>query len=149
MLFRRRPKKGKNKKPHFDFRTWADVDRIKESGAFITSTLKCFFIPQKAANPETLETVMRNLKLSKEDLEKRRKALYRLSLFMLLLTLCLFVYFLFLLMGTYYRACLITFGITSIALALSFRYHFWYFQITKGKLGCTFREWFKEGLLGK
>jgi hypothetical protein len=29
-----------------------------------------------------------------------------------------------------------------VCLAQAFRYHFWLFQLRKGKLGCTLREWF-------
>ena len=38
---------------------------------------------------------------------------------------------------------------TLIALVLAFRYHFWYFQMKQHKLGCTFNEWYRQGLLGE
>lgn len=46
-----------------------------------------------------------------------------------------------------FHGAILTCVLTLIAFAQAFRFHFWSFQISKKKLGCTFREWLREGLL--
>jgi intracellular multiplication protein IcmV len=47
------------------------------------------------------------------------------------------------------KAFIVSLVVTLIALILAYRYHFWYFQMKQRKLGCTFSEWYKQGLFGE
>ncbi len=133
---------------------WFDWDRVKLFTGFVGSLFQHFFIPDierrkknEAVLTESFETAQKALKLSDKDLLVREKALYRLSILMLLLAFCIFIYTGYHLFWGTFRAALVSFVVMLIALALAFRYHFWYYQIKNRKLGCSFEEWFKKGLL--
>lgn len=68
---------------------------------------------------------------------------------MLITTVIALCYLVYLIIGGHWKGVLVCFGVVLLAASLAFRYHFWLFQLEKRKLGCSFREWLKEGLLGK
>jgi hypothetical protein len=40
-------------------------------------------------------------------------------------------------------------GFSLLCLSFAFRYHFWMFQIKRGELGCTFKDWYNATIMGK
>lgn len=125
-----------------------DWDRIKAGGQFIESGAKKLFVPDPSRPVETFDEAQHRMKLTETDLASRARALYRLSIMMACLAIFLFVYFFYHIFYGTWHAAFLTFALTLLALAISFRYHFWYFQIKSRKLGCTFREWYRQGLMG-
>jgi intracellular multiplication protein IcmV len=56
------------------------------------------------------------------------------------------LYFFYALLHMMWEQSVIIFLFCLFISALCFRYHFWYIQVKKRKLGCTFKEWKEETL---
>ncbi len=132
----------------FNVRTWIDFDRMKSFTTYLTNGFRKMFIPQEEGSGESFEEAMVRMNLNEKDLQSRQTALYRLSWFMCLAAILIFAYAVYHLVSGSYRATIISFAVMLIALALAFRYHFWYFQIKERKLGCTLKDWYRKGLMG-
>ncbi len=135
----------------FKFRYWADFDRIKAYSQYLWDLFKRLFIPQVRDDKDSqvlFEESVQQMKLSEADLKNREVALKRMSILMTVLASLVFLYSFYHLFYGSWQAALLCYSVTLIAVALAFRYHFWYFQIKERKLGCTFSEWLREGLLG-
>lgn len=132
----------------FNVRTWVDFDRMKGFTSYLTQGFRKMFIPQKQETGESFEQAMTRLNLNEKDLKSRQSALYRLSLLMCVAAFFIFAYGIYHLFTGGYKATIISLAVMLIAIALAFRYHFWYFQIKERKLGCTLKEWYRKGLMG-
>ena len=132
----------------FNFRSWLDWDRVKEFTSYLFNAFKKFFVPQRNQTGETFEAAKKRLKLTDNDLLSRQKGLLRLSILMMCLSVLVFGYSVYLFTRGGYQGGIVGLVVMLIALVLTFRYHFWYFQIKERKLGCTIQEWFNHGLRG-
>ncbi len=132
----------------FNVKSWLDVKRLQTGKRFIVEQVETYFIPGRAKKIESFETAVARLNLSEAELLTRQKGLLRLSITMLCAAFLVFLYTLYNLFYTYYAAVLVGTVVMLLALVMSFRYHFWYFQIKHRKLGCSLREWFTQVILG-
>ncbi|MDF1646595.1 MAG: type IVB secretion system protein IcmV [Legionellaceae bacterium] len=132
----------------FHFRLWLDVDRLKGFTQYLTGLLKKVFIPQPQKAEESFNDAKARLQLTDEQLLKRQQALLRTSILMLVLAGLLFFYGFYQLLYGGTLGVLLTLVVILIALTMAFRYHFWHFQIKEKKLGCSWKIWLNEGLLG-
>lgn len=132
----------------FNVRAWADFDRVKSFTNYLANGFKRMFVPQTPQKGESFKAAAARLGISEQALMGKKTALYRLSILMCITAACIFLYTLYQLIYGSYRATIISLVITLIALVLAYRYHFWYFQIKERKLGCSFDEWYKQGLRG-
>jgi len=134
----------------FDVRRWIDYDRLKFFTLYLGKGFKKMFVPQKSeGKSKTFTETVERLSLVDQDLEIKQRALWRLSMLMLVLALAIMVYSAYHFIQGSYRAAIMSLVVSMIGLVLAFRYHFWYFQIKERKLGCSFMEWFRQGLLGE
>lgn len=129
-----------------DARAWSDWDRIKASGEFVSNDAKSYFKINAAKRHESFEAARSRMKLSDEDLASRATALFRLSLIMLSIALGLFAYAIYHFIYGTIHAGIFSCALMMLALAMSFRYNFWSYQIKTQKLGCSFTEWYHYGL---
>lgn len=143
--FRRSRKWIKNT---FQIRFWLDESRIKAFFLYILDVLKRLLIPQKQVPEESFAQAKKRLKLTDELLEKRKRSLFILSVFMIFLAILIISYAIYQMTQGGYLGAIVGFSVSVIAFALAFRYHFWYFQFDQEKLGCSFKVWLQEGLLG-
>lgn len=132
----------------FHIRFWMDIERIKSFAQFVKNLFKKLFVLQPQAPTQSFEEAQVRLQLTDEQLLKRQQALFRICLLMIFLALVLCCYGVYQLFYGTVVAALLTLVVILIALSLAFRYHFWYFQIKQRKLGCSWRDWLSEGLLG-
>jgi intracellular multiplication protein IcmV len=130
-------------------REWGDTSRLMTFTQYIGQLFKTLFIPQKQAGGETFEAATSRLQLTEEALLARQNALYRWSLAMCGCAFLIFIYAIYHLIFGTLHAFILSLVIMCIALTMAFRYHFWFFQLKQRKLGCTLKEWFKQGLLGE
>ena len=79
--------------------------------------------------------------ITEEKLQKAKKTCYKMSIFSALIAIFLMFYLTFCVIKMYYMSCIIIFLLAMVLFGLAFRYHFWYMQVTKRRLGCTFRDW--------
>ncbi len=137
----------------FNVRFWLDYDRLHTFFKYVGSSLKTMFVPQKRkAKPndhESFNKAVLNLNLSEKNLLAKQKNLYLTSVLLSGMAVLLILYTGYLLVYGSYQGAVVGLSVTLITSTLAFRYHFWYFQIKNKKLGCSFREWFNQGLLGK
>lgn len=132
-----------------NIRRWADWDRLKAYTLYLGNAIKRLFVPETPVRTESFDVAMKRLKITDADLLIKQKALLRLSVVMLCAASFIFIYAGYHLFYGTFRATLVSLVVMMIALALAFRYHFWFFQIKRRQLGCTFKEWFRQGLMGE
>lgn len=135
---------------------WFDWERVKTFTLFVGDVFKRLFVPQSNATPtdtspvaDSFAAAQEKLHLTDAELLLRQNALFRLSMLMLCIATGILIYSGYHFFHGAIKAGLISLVVMTIALALAFRYHFWYFQIKSRKLGCTVQQWFKSGLLGE
>jgi intracellular multiplication protein IcmV len=136
----------------FNFRMWLGADALRSFWQFIVTAVQRMFVPSSHSasdQDETFEQAQARLGLSDEVLISRQIALFRLSLLLFVLGIILFSYAFFQLFYGSLHGFLLTLSVAGLALVISFRYHFWAFQIKRKKLGCSLREWYRYGLRGE
>lgn len=133
----------------FNVKSWLDWQRIQAFTLYLLQGARRLFVLEETTDTASFEAVKKRLKLTDSELLARQKGLFRLAIIMVSLAFALFLYALYLFYSASFKAGALCLVVTSIALALAFRYHFWYFQMKEKKLGCTFHEWFKKGLMGE
>jgi len=79
-------------------------------------------------------------------LDKRARDFRNLFLLFGLILILGMIYFIVTLLHQLWFTSLLVLCFCLFIAALCFRYHFWWFQVKKRKLGCTFEEW-KESTL--
>jgi intracellular multiplication protein IcmV len=123
-------------------------NQAARAGRFVRSTATSLFVPAQATLTESFEEALVRLYLTENDINNRIKSFHRLFIIFLLASFCLFAYAIFMLwVEQSYRVALACFGLTAFLIGQAFRYHFWLFQMKRRKLGCSFKEWMKEGVL--
>ncbi len=132
----------------FHFRFWLDVDRVKKFTQYIIDLFQRLFVPSPKAPEESFDDALKRLNITPEQLFKRQRMLFRMSILMLVCAVLLFFYGLYEWFYGGILGVLLTVVVIFIALTLAFRYHFWYFQMKERKLGCSWKTWLNEGLLG-
>ncbi len=130
-------------------RVWFDWERVKSYTLYLSNGFQQLFISKITVDAESFREAATKLKLDDASLLIKQKALYRLSMIMLIFACFVLVYSGYQLFYGSLKATIVSIVVTLIALVLAFRYHFWYFQIKHQKLGCTFDEWFRQGFLGE
>ncbi len=81
------------------------------------------------------------LGITEEKLQKAKKTCYKMSIFSSVIAIFLIFYLTFCMIKMYYMSSIVTFLLVMVLFGLAFRYHFWYMQVTKRRLGCTFSDW--------
>lgn len=136
-------------KPFVDVPSWLNTREIKTYGNSIIDMGKGLFIPQTPKHNESFEQAKIRLRLTEKDIQKRRNEFRTLVILFSLITLFLVGYLIYLIViHSSILAKLITMALILMVLAKLFNYHFWLYQIQKRRLGCSIKEWFREGLLG-
>lgn len=132
----------------FNVRSWSDFDRVKGFSLYLKNGISRIFILRKHVVEQSFDEVLKQNGLSEEQLQKKQKALLRLSILMGVLAAIFFFYSIYLIVQGSWHAMFLGVVVMMLATVFAFRYHFWYFQIKERKLGCSFSEWFKRGLMG-
>ncbi|RUR18000.1 type IV secretion protein IcmV [Legionella sp. km535] len=132
-----------------NIRAWSDWDRMKAFSSYLVNGFKRLFVTQKNVQVESFDSAVNKLKLSEAELLIKQNALFRLSMVMLAAAVMILFYTGYQLFYGSFKAVIVSLVVMLIALVLAFRYHFWYFQIKHRKLGCTIKEWYKQGIMGE
>jgi intracellular multiplication protein IcmV len=132
-----------------NIRVWFDWDRMRSFSLFLVTGFKRLFVPQKPTRTESFAQAQKQYHLNDADLLVKQNALFRLSMVMVTAAFLIFIYAIYHIFYGTFRASIVSLVVMMIALVLAFRYHFWYFQIKNRKLGCTFKQWYRQGLLGE
>lgn len=130
-------------------RKWLDWERVVSSTQFFINFIKTIFVPQNNAPTETFTEAQSRLQLTEEMLQAKQRGLLRTCYTMLIAALLFLFYGIYQLWTSSFIGTILSIVIMSVALVLAFRYHFLQFQIQQRKLGCSFKEWFHQGLCGE
>ncbi|MEE9452512.1 MAG: type IVB secretion system protein IcmV [Gammaproteobacteria bacterium] len=126
---------------------WTSYEQTKKTTKSLKDFILRFFVPQRSRRQEDLGQAMQRLGLSAQDIKDRTRAFKRLTITMLLVAVGVFLYSVRLFMLQHWLVACVSLLFVGLPLAIAFRYHFWYFQLKKGKLGCSLNEWLREGIL--
>ncbi len=142
---KRRPSKMKKFFYSFvNYKAWVSYDELGSNVSRMLSLVKNFCAINKRPKEimeETYEESIARLGLSAADEEKRRKTFWWSSIIYLIFCVLFLIYFFYLLLiGRIFIALLVTIFIGIMGLS-AYREHFWYFQMTKRRLGNTFKDW--------
>lgn len=133
----------------FRIREWTDWDRVRAGGHSIGDAAKALFVLKKDDSVETFDDAQRRMKLTDDDVANRSRALLAWSMVMLILAALLLSYAMYLFIVGSLHAGLFVLVLMCLSLSMSFRYHFWYYQMTIRKLGCSFQDWFEYTFKGR
>lgn len=143
----------------FRIRVWLDVDRIVNITKDLFASASILFAPPKAqktsaksaANEQSkaFDEAAHKFHINEKQIEAAQQALLNWSYFMVLVALAIVLLVVYYLSAGWWKASLLAAIGCGIALVLAFRYHFLSFQMRQRKLGCTFKEWLNEGLMGR
>lgn len=137
-------------KPLVDLQAGLDIERNQRQLKTVTGLVKAVFTPiPTPAEPESFDHAVDRLNLKQQDVTNRIHEFRNLALIMFLLFMGMFLYTLYSLFNLNWFPVVVGLSISGVLLALTFRYHFWYFQAKHHKLGCTFREYWQQAILGK
>lgn len=135
---------GKVIKPLVNFPAWMGWNQIKVSGNTIKEAAKLLADQPKSHRQENFQQAIARLRLSEADLAQRMTFFKRMAFFYLLVAIGLFGYAVYMVIGEYWAAALLSTVLTVLAAVLALRQHFWYYQMKKRKLGCTLKEWWQD-----
>jgi intracellular multiplication protein IcmV len=135
-------------KSMIDVPAWMGAATLKDSAKGIKELGQAVFRPQQAQHDETYEQAIERMGLKAEHLEKRQRGLLIASIIYFLTALVFISYTLYLFWRGAHIAVLLSAVLSLVALSLSVRENFWYYQMRERRLGCTLGEWFFF-LLGK
>ena len=140
---------GRLLKSIFNPKAWMDYEQVKNSTNYLTNGIsKMFTLQEKVQNIETFDETIARLNMDEDQLLKQKKSLFRLAILMIFLSAFVFIYAMYLIYSGSFHAAGASLVVFLVLLSLSFRYHFWYYQLSVRRLGCGLREWFMYGLLG-
>lgn len=139
---------GKMMKPFVNFPAWMGWKQISSTSKGLKDTAKTLLETPKPTYRETFQEATRRFHLSEADLQEKMKRFRQTALMYCAMAAGLFLYALYLFFTLHFIAAFLSLIVTVLALILAFRQHFWYFQMKRRKLGCTFKEWFQGTFFG-
>lgn len=125
-----------------DVRRWFAVDEVAAGGRAVASAYRDLFTKTSIKRQETFEEAVQRLQLSEVVLKKQKRNFLFFSFFYLLVGMGLTWYAFYLLLNKGFAlAFFVCFIMGILMLSYAYKEHFWYMQISRRKLGCTFKEW--------
>ena len=118
----------------------SNVNLLVEQVSFIRKIFTNLFKIKRTDRQDTFED-LGNLGISSEKILEARQAFKRLFTLFLIISLLVLLYFFYVLLEGHFFTAIISFCVLLMCLSQSFKYHFWFVQIEKKKLGCSIREW--------
>ena len=127
---------------NFNVREWLAVEQIKANSRTVVDAYKGVFGRRPDNRHETFAGAAQRLGLTSEKLQKQKRNFFYFSVIYLIFSIGLVLYSFYLLLDKgFLLAFFVSFIMGILMLVYSFKEHFWYMQISKQKLGCTFKEW--------
>lgn len=135
---------------YFDYRAWGDWNRTRFMTNYFINAFNRLFVPRKI-NPDDaqkFDELAEKMGLSEKDISIRLTNFRRMYLLMVFAAFLFYAYAMYQLLYGGTLSVILALVIMLVCLSLSFRYHFWHFQIKHRKLGCTLKEWFQTTFIG-
>jgi intracellular multiplication protein IcmV len=131
-----------SRKTFFNPSGWLGYNEVKGSIQTSWDLMKGMFIIPEPTYKETFEEALIRQGVTDEEAQRRGNDFLTYAIVFLALSVTTFCFsFYILIIERTFAGCLLGMAVTALFAAQAFRFHFWYFQIKKRKLGCTFEEW--------
>ena len=138
-------KKGKVRKFFGSFvnvKTWVAYDELVTNLGNTCGFFKSFFSrPQKEIRKESYEEAVARMALTEEQLQRRKDIFLKSAIVYFIFVLMLCGYATYLLVKLKFLVLLLVLILLIPTGLIACSEHFWYMQMEKKKLGCTFNEW--------
>lgn len=119
------------------------ISMLKEQAGFIKQVSDNTLKLDAAHSGKVTFEMLPSMGVSEKKIQSAKRAFYVLTWLFLLGSGLILIYFLYLLIMSYWLTALICFLVLIAFLANAVKFHFWYYQINQRKLGCTMSEWFQ------
>lgn len=136
-------------KSFFNFSGWMGKDQLVNSASDLYSKSRSLFSIKQNSRYENFEDALHRMGITEKDLLMRAAEFRRSFVLFFVITICVISYAFYLLLNGNFFGFLISLGLAAVGAAMTFRYHFWLFQIQERRLGCTISEWINKALLGR
>ncbi|OGV27748.1 MAG: hypothetical protein A3F18_00745 [Legionellales bacterium RIFCSPHIGHO2_12_FULL_37_14] len=136
----------------FRFSEWLDVERNTSMMQFIAEKARNFFnyVPKNTKKQhQEFAKAQNEFGLSIKEIDQQAKRLRVWSIILLLFAIVIGAIGVYEFTQGLYLASVVTIIMMGISLIMAFRYHFLGFEMRQRKLGCSFKEWFTQGLMGR
>lgn len=133
-----------SRKTFFNPASWSAFSEVKATTRVLWDIVSSLFVQESTNRVETFSEALKRLQVTDEELQERSNTYFLYALgFLALAILGIVLSFYMLIHHRTFAGFLLGLSGSALFLSQAFRYHFWYFQIKKRKLGCTFEEWKK------
>jgi intracellular multiplication protein IcmV len=117
-----------------------NVNLLVEQVSFIKKIGAGLFKIKRTDRQDTFED-LEGLGVTSDKILEAQQAFKRLYILFLAISVLVLIYFFYHLFGAHFFTAVISFAVFLMCLSQAFKYHFWFVQIQKKKLGCSFQEW--------
>lgn len=125
-----------------DVPTWINWQEIKSNTSYLKGLVKnTFSFGKKNVRKENFTDAMARYSLDEITLKERYQQLKILFTITMFLSAILFPYTVYVFLFGRWLNGAVCAALTMLGFTLAFRYHFWMYQITERRLGCTFKDW--------
>ncbi|MBP6103837.1 MAG: type IVB secretion system protein IcmV [Gammaproteobacteria bacterium] len=120
---------------------WANLKDNKDTAVYFINLARRLLKPAPPGKLEDFETVVEEQALSDAALAEKSEDYKALAMLFVFVAGLLLIYtFVLICLGNFMGTC-ISAALVIYALSQAFRFHFWHFQISQRKLGCSLSEW--------
>jgi intracellular multiplication protein IcmV len=138
-MARKRPGKGFFRSM-VDFPTWMNLNGLRESGSGIMNSFENLQKVNSPSRRETFEEAVVRLGLDDNAIARRMRQCYLYSWIYVACVGVLLLYAFYLFIFAYVAGGCVALLLSVMAGVFAYREAFWYLQMSKRKLGCTFAE---------
>lgn len=134
---------------HFiDFRVdrWLNLKWNHDCFNYFWNQTRNLYAIQQPTQIESFEEVRKRLNLSEHQLMARLRYYKRLYRLFMLFSIILLGYTTYVFALNNWMGVFMSLAVAVYSLTLTFRFHFWHFQISQGRLGCTMQDWCRSFL---
>jgi intracellular multiplication protein IcmV len=118
----------------------AGIDLLKEQTGFLKKMTRSVLFRKQEKKGDSFAD-LKGMGVDAKKLNEAKTAFKRLTMVFLVLALLVFIYCVLLFAKGHVYGGLVAIAAIAISLSQAFKYHFWYFQVTQQKLGCTAGQW--------
>lgn len=116
---------------------------IKDQAVFLKNISENTLNLDKSNEKMTFE-MLPSMGITEKQIQEAKRAFYVLTIIFVVGACLLFIYFLYLLFSSDLLVAVVSFCVMMVFWAHAFKFHFWYYQIKRRKLGCTVQEWYRD-----
>ena len=128
-------------KNNTNVKNWSAWDAIKTNAKTIVGMVKEPVSAGAAQEKRTFDETMKEYGLSENDIQVRMNTRFRTAIGCFLLALIAIGWTIYLFITSMYLSSIVALTVAGLMSAYAFREHFYYFQMKKRKLNCTFKDW--------